>query len=407
MKITLADIEEAKRVLLKVIDPTPLVPNQWLSNRIGCDVYLKLENMQPIGSFKIRGAVYKLSTLTPAARKRGVIAASAGNHAQGVAWAAAHFKTKATIVMPQSAPLTKIQNTKALGAKVILHGDKYEEAYAQARKLERETGSTFVHPFEDAQVIAGQGTVGLEIAEQLPDAEILIGAVGGGGLMSGIGIVMKALKPKTMLVGAQASGASSMVQSLRKHRVVQTGAAETFADGIRVKNVSPALFRILNHVIDLAADADDEKIAAAVLTLMEKAHTIAEGAGALPLAVLEDLMVQRPKDFRRKKVVLVICGGNIDVNVLGRIIDHGLILNGRRVRLNVSISDRPGSLNLLTRIIAENGANVLQVIHDRDKPAVGFNETGVEMTLETRGPEHGRTLVAAIKKHFPKLEFFH
>lgn len=404
MKVSLVDIEDAKGALSKVLEPTPLLFNRWLSERYGCNVYLKLENMQPVGSFKIRGASYKISKIEKSKRRKGVVASSAGNHAQGVAWAAAKFGIKATIVMPKNAPLTKVLNTQALGAHVVLHGDRYEDAYAHARMLEKKSGAVFVHPFEDRDVIAGQGTIALEVLDQLPETDFLIGAMGGGGLMAGIGTALKALKPKVHVIGAQAEGASSLVQSLKKHKVVQTGEAETFADGIKVKNVSAPMFRLLDDLIDEVCSIDDEKIAAAVLMLIEKARIISEGAAALTLGVLEELQAKNPKRFKGKNVVLVICGGNIDVNVLARIIDRGLIQTGRRIRLNVSIPDKPGSLNFLTKLVADEGANILQAIHDRDAPSVGLSDTGVEMTLETRGSEHSAKVIAALQRQYRALD---
>lgn len=401
LNVGLADIEEARRVLKKYLEPTPLLANRWLSEKLGCHVYLKLENIQPIGSFKIRGATYKISRLSKAERRRGVIAASAGNHAQGVAWGSGRFRTKATVVMPVAAPLTKIQNTQALGAKVILEGEGYDEAYAAARKIASREGLVFIHPYEDADIIAGQGTVGLEIIEQLPDVDLIIGPMGGGGLMAGVARAVKALRPPTRIIGAQASGAKALVDSIRAGKVIATDRVDTFADGIKVKAPSAAMVRFLRPLLDSVTHADDESIAAAVLTLIEKAKIVAEGSGALALAVLEKLP---KKEIRGKKVVLLVSGGNIDVNLLARIIDRGLIRNGRRLRLNAYISDKPGSLNRLTGLIAGNGANVLQVIHDRDAPAVGLNETMVELNVETRGPGHSRDLIAALRKSVLRLE---
>jgi threonine dehydratase len=305
--------------------------------------------------------------------------------------------------MPVGAPLTKVQNTAALGAEILLEGDTYDDAYAIARKIAAKSGAVFVHPYEDENVIAGQGTVGLEIMEQLPDVDVVIGSLGGGGLMAGAGTVIKEFRPKTLVVGAQASGARALIDSLASGRAVATRAADTFADGIKVLAASQPMVDILKPLIDIAAHADDEGIAAAVLTLMEKAKVVAEGAGALPLAVAEKLKSK----LKGRKVVLIVSGGNIDVNVLGRIIDRGLILAGRRVRVNVFITDRPGQLNRLTQLIARQGANIIQAIHDRDSPAAGINETSVELTLETRGPEFSRSLIAALRKQVARLAVLH
>lgn len=403
MKITLADVQEARQELYKYLQPSPLLYNSWLSESLGCELYLKLENMQPIGSFKIRGATYRISKLTTAERRRGVIAASAGNHAQGVAWGSRRLGVDAMIIMPRGAALTKIQNTRALGASVELYGDTYDEACAHARKIARKTGRVFVHAFEDRYVIAGQGTAGLEILEQLPDVDFVVGSVGGGGLMTGVSTVLKTLCPKVSIVACQAAGAASMVQSIRKGHALKLPHLDTFADGIAVREASETMRKFLKPLVDHWVTEDDESIARAVLTLMEKAKVIAEGSGALPLAALDRI---RSK-IRRKKVVLIVSGGNIDVNLLSRIIDRGLIRAGRRVRVNVLVSDRPGSLARLTDLIARQGANVLQAIHDRSEPSTTIDQTEVALTLETRGPEHSRELMKALREHVMRLELAH
>lgn len=403
LQVTLADIQDAKQELLPHLPPTPLLRNPWLSDALGCEVHLKLENMQPIGSFKIRGATYRISKLSAQERKRGVIAASAGNHAQGVAWGSRLLGVRAVIVMPKGAPLIKIQNTRALGAEIVLEGENYDEAWAHAQTLARKSGRVFVHAFEDPAVIAGQGTVGLEILEQLPDVDAVIGSIGGGGLMAGIGTVLQELRPQTRLIGCQASGAASMVRSIRQGKAVELDRVETFADGIAVRRASDRMRRILDTQLSSVVDADDEAIAAAVLTLMEKAKIVVEGSGALPLAALEKI---RGK-LRRKKVVLVVSGGNIDVNLLSRIIDRGLIRAGRRLRLNVLLSDRPGSLARLTDLIARHGANIIQAIHDRSEAATRIDETDVFLTLETRGKEHSEELIRVLREHVLRLEIAH
>jgi threonine dehydratase len=402
MKPTLKDCRAAYSVLHKVIDPTPLIKNEWLSAQYGCEVWLKLENMLPIGSFKMRGATYKISKLSAAEKKRGVLAVSAGNHAQGVAWAARKFGVQATIIMPEGSPLTKIKNTESLGAKVILHGASIEECFAYAETLMKKKPMVFVHPFKDVDVIAGQSTVAFEILDQLPKFDFVFSSIGGGGLVSGLGTVLKALQPKAKLIAGQAAGCSAMVDSLNKGKIVANDKAETFADGIRVKVANPDMFEILQDVVDESLTVDDHKIALAVLQLMEKTRVIAEGAGALPLAALNELHRQNPKRFKGKKVVLVICGGNIDVNLLERIIDRGLLESHRKVRLSVPIADRPGTLHLLTGIIKENGANILQVHHDRDSAGTGITGANVLFTLETKGPVELKKLMARLKVDFPQ-----
>jgi threonine dehydratase len=396
MRVTLEDVEQARKVLSALLPPTPLLMNPWLSNLYGCEVYLKLEIMQPIGSFKIRGATYKISKLSSAERARGVIAASAGNHAQGVAWGSQRLGVSPIIVMPKNAALMKVHNTRALGAEVRLEGNGYDEAYQVAQQIQAQSGRSFVHPYEDPDVIAGQGTVGLELLEQCPDVDVVIGSIGGGGLMAGVGTVLRALKPSVEVIGSQAAGAHSMIDSLRKGSAQTSLSVNTFADGIAVKRASPAMLGILKDCIDFPAEAGDPEIAGAVLTLMEKAKIVVEGSGALPLAILD----QQKERLRQKKVVLLISGGNIDVNVLARIIDVGLIRSGRRIRIHLVVRDRPGSLKRMTEIISNQGANILQAIHDRNEPSTRLDEVDVNLVLETRDPEHGVDVVEALRKEF-------
>lgn len=401
--VTLASVREAADVLRKHLPPSPLLHNQWMSESYGCEIYLKLENMQPIGSFKIRGATNKIASLTPAERKKGVVAASAGNHAQGVAWGAKKLGVKATIVMPRGAPLVKIQNTESLGAEVILAGDTYDECSAEAQRIAKKTGKILVHAFDDPAVIAGQGTVALELMDQLPDVDAIVCSVGGGGLLSGISIVYSQLRPKTKLYGAQAMGAPSMVNSLKKGRPVTLDKVETFADGIAVGGTRKTTFDILRKHVDKILVADDESIAAAILTLAEKAKVVSEGAAAVSVAVLDQLK----KELKGKKVAIIVGGGNIDVNVLNRVIDRGLIRKGRRLRVNVLISDRPGSLARLTATIARVGANVIQAIHDRSEPSTTLDRTEVALTLETRGHDHSAEVIRELRKDVMDLHVVH
>jgi threonine dehydratase len=403
MNVTLADLQQAKAELRRYLPPTPLVYNAWISEALGCELYLKLESMQPIGSFKIRGATYKISQLDEAQKKKGVIAASAGNHAQGVAWGARKLGVKSTIFMPKGAALVKVQNTKALGAEIVLEGESYEEAYLAAKEAEKKTGLVFVHAYEDADVIAGQGTLALEVLDQLPEVDAIVGSIGGGGMMSGVALAMKELKPKARVIGCQAAGASSMVESFKQGKAVQLPRVDTFADGIAVSKASEPMRALLAKRLDDCVAADDEAIVMAVLTLLEKAKVISEGSGALPLAVIE----QMKEKLRGKKVVAIISGGNIDVNVLARVIDRGMTRAGRRLRVNVLLSDRPGSLAKLTDLIAKQGANVLQAIHDRNEPSTTIDLTEVALTLETRGPDHSDEVVAALRKHCLRVDLAH
>lgn len=402
MKIDFKEFKTAYGVLKKIIHPTPLVYNEWLSKQYGCQIYLKLENMLPIGSFKMRGATYKISGLTPTEKKQGVLAVSAGNHAQGVAWAAGRFNVKATIVMPEGSPLTKIRNTETLGAKVVLKGANIEDCFAYAETLMKKEKMVFVHPFHDPKVIAGQGSVGFELLEQIPDMDYIFSSIGGGGLVSGLGHVIKGSKSEAKIIAGQASGCFAMVDSLNSGKVKQHDKAETFADGIRVRKVVPDMFKLLDEVVDSSYTVDDEKMAWAILQLMEKARVIAEGAGALPLALFDQLHKKDPKKFHNKKIVLVVCGGNIDVNLLERIIDRGLIESHRKVRISVPISDKPGILHQLTGVIKSQGANILQVVHDRDSSNTGISGTNVIFTLEVKGEETMKTLLKEMKKDFPQ-----
>lgn len=401
MKISWNQFVEAHELLRTVIEPTPLVFNEWLSTQYNCEVYLKLENMLPIGSFKMRGATNKIASLTEKERKLGVLAVSAGNHAQGVAWAARKFKVNATIIMPEGSPLTKIRNTERLGAKVILHGASIEDGFKYAEELMKKKPMIFVHPYKDPLVIAGQGSVGFELATQMPDMDFVFSSIGGGGLVGGMGTVLKKLCPQTKLIAGQASGCRAMVDSLHRGKVVKATEATTFADGIRVKVAHPDMLLILKKVVDESHAVDDEKTAFAVLRLLERARVLAEGAGALPLALLNELHEKDPKRFKNKKVVVVVCGGNIDVNLLERIIDRGLVEGHRKVRLSVPIADRPGTLNALTGIIKETGANILQVVHDRDSQGTGLTGANVLFTLETKGTKELSELVSRLKKDFP------
>jgi threonine dehydratase len=370
-----------------------LLFNSWLSQHFGCEVYLKLENMTAIGSFKIRGATNKIATLTSSEKRKGVICASAGNHAQGVAWGSRALGVKAMIVMPKNAPLMKVQNTLALGAEVVLHGEGYDDAFAEAQRIAKKTGRVYVHAFDDPAVIAGSGTAGLEILEQLSDVDIVVGSVGGGGWMGGVGTVVKALRPQTQIWACQSAAAPSMVESIKKKKAVKLESARTFADGIAVKNASERMRKLLDPLVDEWLVGDDEEIASAMLMLLEKAKVVSEGAGALSLAVLE----KRRKEIRGKKVVVMISGGNVDVNVLGRVIDRGLIRAGRRVRVSLLISDKPGSLARLTALVASHGANIIQVIHDRSGPSTRIDQTGVDLTIETRGVTHTQEVIMALK----------
>jgi threonine dehydratase len=403
MNVTLGKILKAQKTLAKFIGPTPLVRSEWLSEVYNCNVFLKLENMLPIGSFKMRGAVNKISKLSQDELATGVIAISAGNHAQGVAWAAREYKTKAVIFMPCGSPLTKIQATKSLGAQVILTGENFDEAYMAALEWNKEKNFTLVHPFEDEDVIAGQGVIGLEIIDRLEKPDFIIGSIGGGGLMMGVGIAVKELSPDTILIGSQASGANSMSESLRNKEITLTGKAHTFADGIKVKTPSPVMFDSLLGLVDEAYDCSDDEIAKSVLDLIEKARIITEGAGALTLATLEKLHKTDPKRFKGKDVILIICGGNIDVNIIGKIIDKGLVASNRISEVTVYISDKPGELSRAADTVAKNGANIIEVKHNRSVFGMSLDMTALDIKFEAKGKVHLDQVISSLRSEFEEV----
>ena len=345
--------------------------------------FLKFENFQTTGSFKIRGAASKISSLSPLERSHGVIAASAGNHAQGVACIARKLGVKATIVMPELSPLIKIASTKRFGAEVILRGQNFDEAYEYALTLQKQQGYTFVHPFEDEKIIAGQGTLGLEIFKDCPDADSIFIPVGGGGLLAGVATALKALNPKIKIIGVQAAGADSMAQSFHNHKVLlEPAKVSTIADGVAVKRPSPQMYKdFISTLCDDFLTVSENEIAEAVVFLMERAKTVVEGAGAVSQAAL---MSKRTK-LTLKKSISLLSGGNIDLNILERVIDRGMQKQGRLARIQVAAPDIPGTLTRLTQLIANKSANVLQINHNRLGDRIGLRETLIEFTLETTG----------------------
>jgi threonine dehydratase len=390
--ITLADIERARQRMRDAIYVTPCARSESLSQRAGCEIYLKLENLQMTGSFKERGALNKLATLSPGERARGVIAASAGNHAQGLAFVAKRFGVRATIVMPLGTPLIKRSATLSHGAHVILHGETYDDAAALARELAREQQLTLVPAFDDDAVIAGQGTVGLELLEQVPDLDAVIVPIGGGGLSGGISVALKSLRPEVAIYGIQTSSVPSMQAAMTGQAPVLVAPARTLADGIAVRSTSARTLEIGQRYLDRLELVDEEEIAEAILLLLEQEKTVAEGAGAVALAAA----LHSGLPIAGKRVVLIVSGGNIDVNLLSRIIDRGLVRSGRCMRLWVLIPDVPGSLANLLATAARLQANVLQVQHDRLAARTEPGSTAVELMLETRGFEHIAEVRSAI-----------
>ncbi len=391
--ITLHDIEEAYHNLKGHIYHSPCVHTQSLSDMTGSQVYLKLENLQMTGSFKERGALNKLVTLTDEERKRGVIAASAGNHAQGVAYHAQRLGGKSIIMMPEATPLNKVTATKRYGAEVVLYGRNYDEAYDEAVYRQQEEGLNFIHAFDDYKVMAGQGTIGMEILQDGIEPDAVIVPIGGGGLISGIAVAIKEQFPACKVYGVEAKVAASMKASLDAQRIIPLKTSATLADGIAVKSVGHLTYPIVQHYVDEIILVDEEEIAAAILTLLEREKTMVEGAGATALAALayHDLPI---KD---KRVALILSGGNIDINILSRIIERGLIKDGRMVRLRVELLDRPGQLAAVSGIVGRNKANVLEVYHNRSFMNAAMGKTFLDITLETRGQEHVDEIIADLQ----------
>ncbi|PLV59093.1 threonine ammonia-lyase [Thermotoga sp. KOL6] len=381
--VSIEDVKEAQDVLKKVVHRTALTYSSVLSEITGGEIYLKMENLQKTGAFKIRGAYNKIAHLSDEEKEKGVVAASAGNHAQGVALAARIFGISATIVMPKYAPLSKITKTKKLGAQVILEGNVFDEAYEAALRIQEKTGAVFIHPFNDPYVIAGQGTIGLEILEDLPDVDLVVVPVGGGGLISGISVAIKSSKPGVQVIGVQTENMPSMVASLRRGKVEKVEGKPTLADGIAVKKPGDLTFEIIKKYVDEMILVNEEEIADAILFLLEQAKVVAEGAGAVGVAALLNRL-----DVKGKKVAIVISGGNIDVNMIDRIINKGLVKSGRKVFIETFVMDRPGALKELLGVVAELGANVLSVSHNRSSKDVPIGYAKIELELETVDEKH-------------------
>ena len=392
--ITLEKVQEARRRLDGSIRRTPCVRSDFFSKALGADVLIKLESLHHTGSFKERGALNRILTLDDAERGRGLIAASAGNHAQAVAYHASRLDVSVVVVMPKLTPLIKVSNTRRFGAEVILEGDSFDAAVAHARRLEADRGLTFVHPFDDPRVIAGQGTIALELFDQAPEIEALVVPIGGGGLISGIALAYKALSPKVQIFGVQTQAVPSMVRSLEAGDRRAVGPARTIADGIAVKQPGQLTLPIVQRHVDDVVTVDEEEIASAILLLLERDKTVAEGAGAAALAALYHGHLPQAQG---KRTGIVLSGGNIDVNLLSRIIERGLSKDGRLVRLDLEIVDRPGALAQLVQQVADMGANVLEVHHQRVFD-VGVGNVEVELKLETRGPRHVEELYRQLRR---------
>lgn len=389
-ELTIGEIYRAQMVLKDVARHPKIVGPTGLSD--SCQIFLKPENLQHTGSFKLRGAYYKISQLTDEEKKRGVIACSAGNHAQGVALGATHNGIKSLICLPAGAPISKIEATKRLGAEVCLVPGVYDDAYRRALELRDEHGYTFVHPFDDPLVIAGQGTIGLEIIEEMPDVEAIVVPVGGGGLIAGVAFAVKTLRPDIKVYGVQAAGAPSMVVSLHDGKIERLEKVATIADGIAVKEPGKNTFEFCRQYVDDIVTVNDDEIAAAILALIEKQKLVAEGAGAT--AVAAAMFGKLPVDG--KKTVCLVSGGNIDVNMLNRIISRGLAKNGRLCQLELELQDKPGTLSSVLKIVAEAGANILSVNHERVGAPTEINSCLLHLELETLDRSHIETLRTAL-----------
>ena len=391
--ITFVDVEEARERIKDQIYLSPFPHSETISRMSGNRVFFKLENLQMTGSFKERGALNRLLTLAPEEAARGVIAASAGNHGMAVAFHSRRLGITATIVMPRHAPLIKISRVRQYGAEVLLHGDDYDMAFAEARRLSRERSLTLIHAFDDPGVIAGQGTIGLEIYEQNPDLDAVIVPVGGGGLVAGIGLALKTLNSKIRIVGVQSESIPSMRAALEKGEPVGLPPVVTIADGIAVRAVGTTPLELVKILVDEIVTVSEGEIANAVLLLLEIEKTVAEGAAAVPLAALLNKKIA----LDGKNVGLIVSGGNIDMNLISRIIEQGLIQDGRLSRVSVVIPDRPGNLARLAQRIADLGANILQIAQARGFGQMAIGETEVELILETTGPEHIERLCAGLR----------
>jgi threonine dehydratase len=390
MTVSLNDIQAARRMLRDVIIHTPILPAERLTADLGVPVYYKAECTQRSGSFKIRGAYNTISRLEPHERARGVIAHSAGNHAQGVALAAQLLGTPATIVMPERAPLTKVAATRRLGAEVILHGTTFDDAGAYAREIQRERGLTYVHAFNDERIIAGQGTIGLEIVEDLSGLTMLIVPIGGGGLISGIALAAKALLPDIRIVGVQAAGCSSIQTSLAQGAPFTAPTAQTIADGIAVKRPGELTLPIIRDLVDAVVTVDDDEIARGIAHVVQNTHLVVEGAGAAGVAALLSGQIVPQAG---EKVCIVLSGGNIDGNLLARVIEQVLVRQGRYMLLRTTVDDRPGNLAPLIDQVAQVGANVIDIFHRRAVWLVPVDRVGIEMVLEVRDEEHGQAVL--------------
>lgn len=393
--LTADKIYQASQMLKESVRKTDMLLSSQLA--ADCELYLKAENLQITGSFKVRGAYFKISQLTSDEKARGVVACSAGNHAQGVAMAAQKNNIKSTIFLPSTAPISKIEATRRFGAEIRLVEGVYDDAYEAALQFQKESKAVFIHPFDDENIIAGQGTIGLEILEQLPDVDAVIVPIGGGGLISGISYIIKNLKPSCKIYGVQAAGAASMLKSIEYKKRSSLKAISTFADGIAVKYPGKLTYELCSKYVDDVARVTDDEIASAILALMEKQKLVAEGAGAVSVAAV----LSKKLPLRDKKVCALVSGGNIDVNILSRVINRGLVASGRLTNLTIELLDKPGQLKEISAIIADSGANVIRVNHNQGGENTDIAGCSLKISMETRNHSH----LLEIKEKLIKKEF--
>lgn len=390
--LSIEDVAAAAKRLKGILRKTELIESPVFSSECGNQVYIKPENLQATGAFKIRGAFNKISKLSDVEKNRGVIAASAGNHAQGIGYAAQQLGAKAVLVMPATTPIIKVEATKSYGVEVVLHGDTYDEAYKKARELETLHDYVFVHPFDDMDVILGQGTLALEIIEELADVDEILVPIGGGGLISGIAFAAKMLKPSIRIVGVEPEGACCMAESLAKNQVVELKKVDTMADGVAVKRPGALTFEMIKEFVDEVVTVSDFDIIEAILLLMEKHKIVVEGAGALSLAGLRKL------ESKNKKVVCVVSGGNIDISTISAIINRALVSRGRLFCFTVNLPDKPGELLHIAKILADLRANVIKLEHNQSKVMDRFKQVQLEVTVETNGHNHVKEIEAAFEE---------
>ncbi|MEF8882138.1 MAG: threonine ammonia-lyase [Halapricum sp.] len=390
----LEDVLAARDRVAETARHTPLDYSHTFSSMTGATVHLKLETFQRTGAFKIRGATNRIATLSEAQKEAGVVTASAGNHAQGVALAATRMGVDSKIVMPEHAPISKVEATESYGGEVVLDGEDYDAAAEQAHEIEREEGRTYVHAFDDEMVMAGQGTIGLEIYEDLPEVETVVVPIGGGGLISGIATALKGKSGDIRVIGVQAEGAASVAASLEKGEIVERESVETIADGIATRKIGEQTFAVIRERVDEVVTVSDSEIAVALTKLLERSKTLVEGAGAVPLAAL---LFER-FDYEDDEIIVpALCGGNIDLNVLTTVIMRGLIETGRYLRLRTVLKDRPGELERLIEIISEEGANIYAIEHDRASRDIALNDAEVAIDLETKGHDNVDALIEALE----------